>query len=43
MLSTLLTALKRVESAGDIPRPVISASGAAMKIVTKYASICRLL
>ena len=35
MLSTLLTRLKRVESAGDMPSPVTSASGAATKIVTK--------
>ena len=35
MLSGLLTRLNRVERAGDIPSPVISASGAAMKTVTK--------
>ena len=35
MLSSLLIRLKRVDSAGDIPRPVISASGAAMKTVMK--------
>jgi hypothetical protein len=35
MLNTLLIRLKRVDSAGDIPRPVSSASGAATKIVTK--------
>src|SRR5689334_4915534 len=39
--SRLLTRLKRVESAGDMPRPVISASGAAMNTVRKYASNCR--
>ena len=35
MLRTLLTRLKRVDSAGDIPRPVMSASGAATKTVMK--------
>ena len=35
MLSTLLIRLKRVDSAGDMPSPVISASGAATKTVTK--------
>ena len=35
MLSNLLIRLKRVESAGDMPSPVISASGAATKTVTK--------
>ncbi len=43
MLSTLLIRLKRVDSAGDMPRPVISASGAATKTVMKYAISCRLL
>ena len=37
MLSSLLTRLNRVDSAGDMPSPVTSASGAAMKIVMKYA------
>jgi len=41
MLKTLLMALKRVDSAGDIPRPVIRASGAARKTVVKYAISCR--
>ena len=35
MLKIRLIRLKRVDSAGDMPRPVISASGAAMKTVTK--------
>ncbi len=35
MLRTLLTRRNRVDSAGDMPRPVTSASGAAMKIVMK--------
>ena len=35
MLKTVLIRLKRVDSAGDIPRPVMSASGAATKTVTK--------
>ena len=35
MLNSLLIRLKRVDSAGDMPRPVISASGAATKTVTK--------
>ena len=35
MLSGLLIRLNRVESAGDIPRPVIRASGAATKTVMK--------
>ena len=35
MLSTLLIRLKRVDSAGDMPSPVMSASGAATKIVMK--------
>jgi hypothetical protein len=35
MLSILLTRLKRVDSAGDMPSPVISASGAATNTVTK--------
>jgi hypothetical protein len=35
MLSILLIPLNLVERAGDIPRPVRSASGAATKIVTK--------
>ena len=43
MLSTRLIRLKRVDSAGDMPSPVMSASGAATKIVTKYASSWRLL
>ncbi len=40
MLNNLLTRLNRVESAGDIPSPVIKASGAATKTVTKYAMLC---
>src|SRR5665213_4070102 len=43
MLKTVLILLKRVESAGDIPKPVISASGAATKTVMKYAICWRLL
>ena len=35
MLKTLLIRLKRVDSAGDMPSPVISASGAATNTVTK--------
>ena len=35
MLKTLLIRLKRVDSAGDMPSPVIRASGAAMNTVTK--------
>ena len=35
MLKTELTFRKRVDRAGDIPNPVISASGAATKTVTK--------
>ncbi len=35
MLSTLLIRLNRVDSAGDMPSPVMKASGAAMKIVMK--------
>jgi hypothetical protein len=35
MLSTELTERMRVESAGDIPRPVRRAAGAAMKTVKK--------
>lgn len=35
MLNGLLIRLNRVESAGDIPSPVISASGAATNTVTK--------
>ena len=35
MLSSLLIRLKRVDSAGDMPRPVRSASGAATKTVMK--------
>ena len=35
MLKIVLTRLKRVDSAGDMPRPVISASGAATKTVMK--------
>ena len=35
MLSARLIRLKRVDSAGDMPSPVMSAAGAAMKIVTK--------
>ncbi len=38
MLSTRLSRLKRVDSAGDIPSPVINARGAATKTVTKSAS-----
>ena len=43
MDSTRLTGLIRVDRAGDIPSPVISASGAATNTVMKYASSCRLL
>ncbi len=35
MLSTRLIRVNRVDSAGDMPSPVSSASGAAMKTVTK--------
>jgi hypothetical protein len=35
--------VKRIERAGDIPSPVIRASGAAMKTVVKYASSCNAL
>jgi hypothetical protein len=35
MLNVLLIRLNRIESAGDMPRPVIRASGAATKTVTK--------
>ena len=35
MLKTLLMRLNRADSAGDMPSPVISASGAAMNTVTK--------
>ncbi len=35
MLSTELIRLNRVDSAGDIPRPVMIANGPAMKTVTK--------
>ena len=35
MLKTVLIRLKRVDSAGDMPRPVMSASGAATKTVMK--------
>ena len=35
MLRIVLTRLKRVELAGDIPKPVIEASGAATKMVMK--------
>ncbi len=38
MLRSLLIRLKRVDRAGDMPSPVMSASGAATKSVTKYAS-----
>jgi len=37
MLKIVLTRLKRVDGAGDIPRPVTRASGEATKTVTKYA------
>src|SRR3954454_3906732 len=43
ILSSLLSRRKLVESAGDMPRPVSIAAGAAMKIVTKYASCCSAL
>jgi hypothetical protein len=33
MLKVLLTRLKRADRAGDMPRPVMRASGAAMKTV----------
>ena len=35
MLKIVLTRLNRVDSAGDMPSPVIRASGAAMKTVMK--------
>ena len=35
MLSTVLIRLNRVDSAGDMPSPVMSASGAATKTVMK--------
>ena len=35
MLKIVLTRRKRVDNAGDIPRPVIRASGAATKTVMK--------
>ena len=35
MLNRLLIGLNRVDSAGDMPSPVINASGAAMKMVMK--------
>ncbi len=35
MLKILLIRLKRVDSAGDMPSPVMSASGAATKTVMK--------
>ena len=40
MLSTELIRRNRVDSAGDMPSPVISASGAATNTVRKYASCC---
>lgn len=43
MLSTRLSRLNRVDSAGDIPSPVMSAAGAATKMVMKYAINWRLL
>jgi hypothetical protein len=41
MLSRLLSQCTRCDNAGDIPRPVINAAGAAMKTVVKYDSNCR--
>ncbi len=41
MLRRLLSQWTRCDSAGDIPRPVINAAGAAMKTVVKYDSSCR--
>jgi hypothetical protein len=38
MLNRLLITVRRIDSAGDIPRPVITAAGAAMKTVVKYAA-----
>ena len=35
--------LERVDSAGDIPRPVMSSAGVAMKTVLRYAINWRLL
>jgi len=35
MLSTLLTRVKRVDKAGDMPSPVSTASGAATNTVTQ--------
>jgi hypothetical protein len=43
MLKIELTHRNFVESAGDIPSPVMSASGAATNTVRKYAMSCRLL
>lgn len=40
MLRRLLIIVRRCDSAGDIPNPVISAAGAAMNTVTKYDSNC---
>jgi hypothetical protein len=41
MLNRLLITVRRIDSAGDIPNPVISAAGAAMKTTVKYASNCK--
>jgi hypothetical protein len=35
MLNRLLITVRRIDSAGDIPSPVMTASGAAMKTVVK--------
>jgi hypothetical protein len=43
MLSGVLTNRSLVESAGESPRPVIRAPGAAIKTVKKYANTCRAL
>ena len=40
MLSTELIRRNRVDRAGDMPSPVIKASGAATNTVRKYASCC---
>lgn len=43
MLSRLLMWVRRMDTAGLIPSPVMTAAGAAMNTVMKYASNCRLL
>ena len=40
MLSTELIRRNRVDRAGDMPSPVIRASGAATNTVRKYANSC---